>query len=475
MKSGDVIGRYCLTSRVGRGGMGEVWLATASGYGGFNKTVVVKTLLPEFASDPLFVEMLAHEARICATLSHPNLIEVFDFIKHEDIYLLAMEHVVGRPLNHILRAAQERGEGLPAWFALRVAWECCRGLECAHSQGIIHCDLSPSNVMMTFAGVTKVLDFGVAHATANGRKPDRLKGKFAYMAPERIRSLATDQRTDVYAMGVLLYLMFAGRLPFEAESEAALMHKIVTERPPPPSHYAKIDPAIERIILRAIQRDPDARHQTVTEMLVEISACLEGQLGTYGQQDAAAYLKSLFDGPAPIAAPRPGSRSGVAEEERASDEGLTQPPDASAVPEIEFDDIEVVLDESEPASVAEVEAPSHRAPSSLSERRSPVRPLTGVFDSPSFVRETRTSVKTLFGERPSSVGRARTVFDRVTPVPSAPVPSPPATPEATRGNKPEQPAQAVPERSRGVFEGYEPQRRREPASAWPWPTSKTKP
>ena len=456
MESGDVIGRYRLTSRVGRGGMGEVWLATASGYGGFNKTVVVKTLLPEFASNPLFVEMLAHEARICATLSHPNLIEVFDFIKHGDIYLLAMEHVVGRPLHDIMRAARKRTQGLPAWFALRVAWECCRGLECAHEQGIIHCDLSPSNVMMTFAGVTKILDFGVAHATTHGLKPDRLKGKFAYMAPERIKSLATDRRTDVYALGVLLYLMFAGRLPFQAENEAALLHKIVTQRPPPPSHYAAIDPAIERIIVRAIQRDPAARHQTVTELLADISACLDGQLGSYGQQDAAAYLSSLFDSPAPVATPR-----------QESSDMPTVPPEL-AVSEVELDAIEVVLEDGEVASAADADEPSESEPAQPphASRHTPARPLTGVFDSPSFVRETRTSVQSLFGERPSVVGRAASVFDRLTP--TEPVHPAEEVPEQSAPNAPPE------ERSRGVFGGYEAPRPRQ-SVAWPWPTSKTKP
>ncbi len=439
--------------------MGEVWLATASGYGGFNKTVVVKTLLPEFASNPLFVEMLAHEARICATLSHPNLIEVFDFIKHGDIYLLAMEHVVGRPLQDIMRAAKKRTQGLPAWFALRVAWECCRGLECAHEQGIIHCDLSPTNVMMTFAGVTKVLDFGVAHATTHGLKPDRLKGKFAYMAPERIKSLATDRRTDVYALGVLLYLMFTGRMPFDAENEAALLHKIVTQRPPPPSHYAAIDPAIERIILRAIQPDPAARHQTVTELLADISACLEGQLGSYGQQDAAAYLNSLFD-----------ARYANAGGERPSTEIVTVPPNDADAQDVELSAIEVIVDD-EPGSAADVDEQSNSVPPPPPppDRHTP-RPRTGVFDSPSFVRETRTSVQSLFGERPSGVGRAASVFDRLALVGRGTEPAPPAEKE------PEPPSPSPPpaERSRGVFGGYEAPKSREPV-AWPWPPSKAKP
>jgi serine/threonine-protein kinase len=294
MKSGDTIGKYRLVSQIGRGGMGEVWLATANGHGGFTKSVVLKTILPELANDQLFVDMLAHEARVCAKLSHPNLVEVFDFSVVDGVHLLAMEHVVGRPITHILTRAQERGWPIPAWFALRVAWECCRGLSHAHDQGIIHCDLSASNVMVSFAGVTKILDFGVAHSSEQGTTADRLKGKFAYMAPERIRSLATDRRTDIYSLGVMLYLLFTNRLPFTGQSDAELMWKIVKQPPKPPSTYCTIDPVVEQVILRAIQADPAARQQTAAEMLEGLARCLEGQYSRYGQDDAATFVTSLF-------------------------------------------------------------------------------------------------------------------------------------------------------------------------------------
>lgn len=317
MNSGNTIGKYRLVSRLGQGGMGEVWLATATGHGGFSKNVVLKTLLPEYAHDPLFIEMLAHEARICAKLSHPNLIQVFDFSEHNGVYLLAMEHVIGRPLHHIVRAARARNWSVPAWFALRVAWECCRGLACAHDQGVIHCDLSPSNVMVTFTGVTKILDFGVAHSLARGKKADRLKGKFSYIAPERIKSLETDCRTDIYSLGVMLYLVFTGQLPFVANNDDDLLYKIVHTRPRPPSELAPIDSRIERLILRAMQPDPAQRYQKMVDVLAELSPCLEGQLGTYGQHDVANFVSRLFE-----------------VEERAKSVGDTQPLVTASPPEV---------------------------------------------------------------------------------------------------------------------------------------------
>ncbi len=295
MKPGETIGKYKLVNRLGHGGMGEVWLAQASGYGGFEKQVVLKTLLPEYEEDPLFIDMLAHEARTCGRLHHPNLIEVFDFSRHGHVHLLAMEHVDGESLAHIVRTASARGWVIPAWFALRVAWECARGLECAHDSGVIHCDLSPSNVMITFAGVTKIVDFGVAHSSANGDRADRLKGKFSYMAPERFKELATDRRTDIYAMGVMLYLLFCGRLPFVAKDDAELI-RLKQSRPLPPSEHAPIDPAIERVIMRALEPDPADRFQTAAELLAMLTPCMAGQLGTYGQLDASVFVTALFEG-----------------------------------------------------------------------------------------------------------------------------------------------------------------------------------
>ena len=441
MFSGDTIGKYRLVRQLGRGGMGEVWLATASGHGGFKKNVVVKTLLPELACEPLFIDMLAHEARICAKLSHPNLIEVFDFVEHGGIYLLAMEHVDGQPLNNIMRAARQRDLEIPAWFALRVAWDCCRGLECAHDEGIVHCDLSPSNVMIAYTGMTKILDFGVAHSCSRGPRPDRLKGKFPYMSPERIKSRDTDRRTDIYALGVMLYLLFTGELPFTADTDAALLHKIVTERPRPPSELCEIDPRIEQIILRAMQADPTARHQSAAEVLAALSPCLDGLLGAYGQQEVAAFVKSMFES------------DDTLETRRATTEALPviggKPvPETSDVDELRSYDIEVdssLVAAGSEDSILDIPRDVPRLAPPTVPMRIPVvdsspRPVTAVFATSSVVHESRTTVQSLFGDgrRPSatSSGESTRIFDR-----------PP--PRNTNANGDE-------------------------LAAWPWPTSRSK-
>lgn len=484
MNSGDTIGKYRLVRRLGAGGMGEVWLATARGHGGFVKTVVLKTLLPEVARDPLFIDMLANEARICAKLSHPNLIEVFDFSEHGGVYLLAMEHVSGHPLHHIMRAARGRNWTLPSWFTMRIAWECCRALQFAHEHGVIHCDLSPSNVMVTFTGVTKVLDFGVAHAMARGPRSDRLKGKFAYIAPERIKSLATDCRTDIYSLGVMLYLIVTGQLPFTASTDAELLRKIVHTQPQRPSELAPVDSRIERLILRAMQADPARRYQNMDEVLAELGPCLEGQLGVYGQQDVANLVGRLFPPPAPE---RIRAKTATPTGVPVGDDDVTLQPgrdDVLAVEplqELKSVDIDVEFDSAlepsvvqTPPPVAPVVARLARGSSSSPPLPRPDLALSRLFPEIAGTNEPRSTVQSLFGERPSShaFGPSR-IFDRPEPVP----PPEEASADLAAPSEPDVPSEP-PVVSRtitpGGFGAYSGVRHAN-APAWPWTSSRTKP
>lgn len=477
MFSGDTIGKYRLVNRLAQGGMGEVWLASASGHGGFTKTVVIKTLLSEYASDPLFIDMLANEARICAKLSHPNLIEVFDFAEHGGVYLLAMEHVVGRPLHHILRAAKAAKIAIPTWFALRVASECCRGLDYAHRQGVIHCDLSPSNVMVTFTGITKILDFGVAHSMANGPKADRLKGKYSYMAPERFKSLATDARTDIYSLGVMLYLVFTGQMPFTANSEAELLYKIVHTRPAAPSQLATIDPRIERLIMRAMDPDAAKRHQNVAEILSELMQC-EGQYGTYGQHDVATFVGTLFATPDAVVGELPAIPPLPSRDEPS--EVSTRDPWMTAEARIEIDEVDI---EDSSLLAVPVAGRSRKAPPSVRvargsslntplERPKSLEPVSKLFTHATEMPETRTTVQSLFGDRRASItGGPSRIFDRLPLDP----PSPPDEPDASELEQSvvvEEPALPEPAK-RGGFGSYS-SKRRQVEVVWPWTSSRTK-
>ena len=451
MQPGDTIGKYRLVDRLGRGGMGEVWLATATGYGGFTKNVVLKTLLPELASDPLFIELLAREAKTCSKLSHPNLIEVFDFCKHGDVYLLAMEHVTGQPLNAIMRAAYARGAMVPPWFALRVAWECCGGVQYAHEQGVIHCDLSPSNLMITYTGTTKVLDFGVAHTAAHGPRSDRLKGKYSYMAPERITTRATDRRTDIYALGVMLYLVFTGRLPFIGETDAALIQRITQEKLVAPSAHVEIDPRIEDVILRAMHPDPERRFQNMTEMVDGLAPCLEGQLGLYGQHHVAGYVASLFAGRRTPRAARALPLVAPPEHPRAESESA----------------VEVIIDlETAPHAIPRATMPDVATAPARPPMRGPEPPAPAPV-IPAFARATapvepRSSVQSLFGERRTTTTTVPALFARGTRDDLDVAVPTPDLPEPERRDRPP-----------GAFGGYS-LGRRPPEVVWPWPTSRNK-
>jgi eukaryotic-like serine/threonine-protein kinase len=473
MLSGDSIGKYRLVSRLGAGGMGEVWLAKASGYGGFSKTVVLKTLLPELASDPLFVELLAREAKTCSTLSHPNLIEVFDFTEHRGIYLLAMEHVLGQPLNAIMKAAHARGWSLPAWFALRIAWDCLCGLQCAHDQGVIHCDLSPSNVMVTYTGATKVLDFGVAHTAALGPKSDRLKGKYSYMAPERIRSHATDRRTDIYALGVMLYLVFTGRLPFTGDSDAELLYKITHEKLVAPSSMIEIEPAIEQVILRAMHPDPALRFQSAADVLEALAPCLDGQLGTYGQQHVAAFVNMLF-GPQAVSQPaRMPPLPRLPRVPAPPAVARLQPSDTSEVEEI-FIDLDsaphpVPHERPDTASTAPIVRPA-RGSTPIPPPPSPgtMKPIAA-FAQASTPHEPKTSVQSLFGDPRRPAAAVAGLFARGTRDElELPISEPRVEPEVEAHVETDPPG-----RPHGVFGGYS-GRRAAPEVVWPWPVSRTK-
>ena len=262
---GRELGRYVLSKRLARGGMGEVWLATSRGSGGFRKSMVLKTILPEHASSRAFVELFAEEACLTAQLRHPNLIDVYDFAFAHGVHYIVMEYLEGWSLAQIRSAAAKKKRAIPEWFILRVAEECCRGLHHAHTRsGIIHCDLSPGNIMVSFSGHTKVVDFGVARSlhTQGGSLHN---GKLSYLAPERIANKGVDVRSDVYSLGVIMYLLFTRRLPFKGNTKAAV-RAILQGQATPPHLLCSIDPGSEAILLRALATNPEDRYQSVGEM-----------------------------------------------------------------------------------------------------------------------------------------------------------------------------------------------------------------
>jgi len=333
------LGRYTVVDCIGRGGMGEVWLATVDGPGGFRKQVVLKTVRPDLAERGDLVDMLIREAALAARLSHPNLVQVFDLDCVTGTYFFAMEYVPGRPLTQVLRhaalAAGPRlasGSGrMPAvtalsgtvapWFLSSVLASACDGLHHAHTLvgddgkplGLVHRDVSPGNIMVAATGNVVVLDFGIAIAGASSTtQTGVLKGKFQYMSPERIRGEPCDRRCDVYALGVILYLGLCGHPPFASNGEYDLLQQIVSGPPPPPSsHRAGIPVALERICLTAMAHDPARRYRDAAGLAVDLRDWLHAQGERPTPDDVARYVATVFGELPPAGPPRPPTDLGV--------------------------------------------------------------------------------------------------------------------------------------------------------------------
>ena len=277
--SGQVLGRYELLMPIGAGGMAMVWAARLKGSRGFEKIVAIKTMLPKLSEDEQFESMFLEEARLASQIRHPHVVEVLDLGEQDGVLFLVMEWIEGVPLNQLMKAARHRG-GVPIPIAVRIAMQTCAGLHAAHELkdregqlvGLVHRDVSPQNILVTYDGVTKVVDFGVAKATAVGTGATvagQIKGKVAYMAPEQIKGNALDRRVDLFALGIVLYALTTGKHPFRRESEAATMYNICSPQAVVPPRKVKADypPQLERILTQALAKDPDRRYRTASDML----------------------------------------------------------------------------------------------------------------------------------------------------------------------------------------------------------------
>ena len=257
-------GKYELLERLGMGGMAIVYRARYTAAPGITKSVVIKKVLDVYAENPSFVELFIHEARISVGLNHGNIVQVFDFGQVNGEYFLAMELVEGQPLSRVLKKAQAMQlSKLPAPLAVNIAIEMCKGLHHAHTRadengrplGLVHRDISPDNVLISYEGEVKISDFGVAKAQLAGRpetEAGMVKGKYLYFSPEQALGEELDARSDVYAVGVVLFKMLCGRLPAEGP-EIAVMQRIVQGRLTPALQLnPDLDPALVDLLQEAM-------------------------------------------------------------------------------------------------------------------------------------------------------------------------------------------------------------------------------
>ncbi|MEM6990683.1 MAG: protein kinase [Myxococcota bacterium] len=263
--------KLTIIEQIGEGGMARIYLARSRGIGGFEKLVVVKKILPRLAEDAEFIARFFQEARLAATLDHPNIVAVYDVDQSDGAYFYSMEYVRGRDLQQVLRRARavERTLQLPEIIAIVTGL--CAGLHHAHTRcdpqgrplGIVHRDVSPSNILVSFEGAIKLSDFGVAKARTGmvSTVAGTLRGKIPYMSPEKCQGAGLDQRSDVYAAGALLWELLGGRRLHTGDSEIAMLRHIAEhDAPPIGSVRPDVPPALERIVAKALARSPAERH-----------------------------------------------------------------------------------------------------------------------------------------------------------------------------------------------------------------------
>ncbi|MCC7534886.1 MAG: protein kinase [Deltaproteobacteria bacterium] len=300
-------GAYELLDRLGEGGMAEVWRARSRGVAGFEKIVVIKRVLPALAQNAGFVELLVREAKIAAKLSHANIVQIFDLGEEAGTYFIAMEHVHGRDLGAVCSRIAHDPPAMSLSLRLHVIAEVAQGLDYAHRRrgddgrplNIVHRDVSPQNVLISYEGEVKLTDFGIARAEAEelGRDEDAgvLRGKYAYMSPEQARGEELDRRSDVFALGIVLFELLTGTRLFRGKTSAETLSLVREAFIPRPSSVATWLPsAVDPIVLRALAVERDRRYATAGELGAAIHELLRASATPTGAPELAALLHRLF-------------------------------------------------------------------------------------------------------------------------------------------------------------------------------------
>jgi serine/threonine-protein kinase len=299
-------GKYTLLSRLTGGGMAEVFLALQRSVAGFEKLVVVKRVLPAMNNDQAFVDRLLHEARVAATLSHPNIVQTFDAGLIDGQYFISMEHIHGEDLHAILRAAKKKQGEVPLEHVITIMIGVCAGLSYMHEKrdlgglplGIVHRDISTRNIVVSFNGDVKIVDFGVAKSkleTTDDPKEPQLVGKIPYMAPEQVIGGDLDRRTDLFAAGVILFEATTGKRLFRAANDIATLLMIRDGEYPWPSQVKPGYPmALEHIVMRALQKKPQDRYQSARELQTDLEQFARQANLPVSSMALVAWMQTLF-------------------------------------------------------------------------------------------------------------------------------------------------------------------------------------
>jgi serine/threonine protein kinase len=304
--AGQTLGRYELLVPVAKGGMAQVWAARLRGSRGFQKIFAIKTILAGTIDDTRMERMFLQEATLASQIHHPNVVTTIELGEDEGVLYLVMEWVDGESLKFIMSRAAQRGN-LPLPIAVNLVGQACKGLHAAHDLrdesgapiGVVHRDVSAQNVLVTYSGNAKLVDFGIAKATASSAgvtQAGEIKGKFAYMAPEQVTGDVVDRRTDIFGMGVILYLLTTGRHPFKGVHTAETLQNICSKRPPrsPSAIIPGYPPELEAVVLQALGKDPNDRWPTANDMLSALERAMPQSLDGSFEVQVADYMNELL-------------------------------------------------------------------------------------------------------------------------------------------------------------------------------------
>jgi serine/threonine-protein kinase len=300
------LGRYPIVGELAVGGMAEILLARVVGPSGFERPVVIKRILPHLARQPSFVSMFLDEARIAAAIRHQNVVHVQELVREADELFLVMEYLEGESVAGLMRRLVARHETLDRSIATHIVAEACAGLQAAHvltdedgtPRNLVHRDVSPQNLFVSYDGQVKVLDFGIAHAVGRSTRTEtgQIKGKFEYMSPEQVRGEPLDRRSDIFALGIVLYELSTLRRLFKRPSPAEVIQAVNEGAVVPPSRLvADYPPSLEAICMRALAPSPDGRYPTAADMRRDLLTAMRDLPQTEPPGDALARLmESVF-------------------------------------------------------------------------------------------------------------------------------------------------------------------------------------
>ena len=299
-------GKYLLLDNIATGGMAQLFLAKIMGIQGFEKLIAIKMILPHFAQEKELVSSFIDEAKLAALLNHQNIVQIYDFGSMEESYFISMEYLFGKDLRSTWHKAKEKDRPISLENALYIISRACSGLSYAHElkdfQGkplnIIHRDISPQNIFVTYQGDVKILDFGIAKAASQSTVTQfgMIKGKVAYMSPEQAAGKAIDQRSDLFSLGILLYELVTQNRMFTGESTMQILTRVREgQYDAPESVSAGLPAKVYAIINHAIAKEPEQRYQSCGEMLADLEECMAELSLRPTSRGVGLYMKDLFD------------------------------------------------------------------------------------------------------------------------------------------------------------------------------------